>query len=219
MKSLSINEIPKILPYNNYQCIFSLGGSCATAFQVKFRGLRTESLPFDWLFHTTKNSIIRLSLCFQENFVHWLEKENLRELTGEEHRPNNNLQYEDIYTGYRFIHDFHNSFDDEYPSIKEKYSRSIDRLLNKINLSQNCLAILNVSYKITFEDFLPLKKILEEKWPKTHFDFVIIQYSSEKEQVSKEENMYIIETKRSEGGYDYSSKTFEFSFLDTIPPP
>lgn len=36
---------------DEYDLICSLGGSCATAKQLKMAGLRREALPFDWLFH------------------------------------------------------------------------------------------------------------------------------------------------------------------------
>ena len=42
---------------NSYDLIFSLGGSCAVAKQMIFKGLRTESLPFDWVFHMENSTL------------------------------------------------------------------------------------------------------------------------------------------------------------------
>lgn len=68
-----------------YDLIFSLGGSCAAACQLKQRGLRPCSLPLDYTFfwHSAK-PLRMLAKCLDENFSHFLLKENLEELKGKE---------------------------------------------------------------------------------------------------------------------------------------
>ena len=110
-----------------FDLALSLGGSCISALQLRRRGLRTCSLPFDWLFHINDNILTSLSMCFQEDFQNWLLRDNLQELVGDERGVSPHYQYKDTYTGFRFIHDFFQPIDHkgECKNVKRKYNKRI----------------------------------------------------------------------------------------------
>lgn len=214
MQKLNIHDVPNLLKKDKYDCIFSMGGSCTAAFQLKFRNLRKEALPFDWLYYKDCNTINKLSLCFKEDFKNWLKIENMCELAKGEGIPNNNLQYEDLYTGYRFIHDFKKSFEQEFPIIEQKYKRRINRLYDKIKISNNILLVLDTPVSVDFESLIDLKNTLNDKWVNKNFEIVAVQYSSTEENIIYKDDIYIIHTCRSECDYDYKHVMYEFAFLD-----
>ena len=109
-----------------YDLIFSLGGSCATAKQLKMNGLRNASYPFDWLFCLNDRHLKYLIKAFQTDFHDWLLYENLRELTTEERGDSKCFQYCDEAIGYNFIHDFHKPKEDitEYTEVKDKQQQN-----------------------------------------------------------------------------------------------
>ena len=60
----------------SYDLVCSLGGNCAAAFQLGFRGLRVFSLPFDWgyienivLPYRSRNKICLLSMKVLPDFM------------------------------------------------------------------------------------------------------------------------------------------------------
>ena len=64
--------------FKEYDAIVSLGGFCGASIQLRARGLRPYSLPFDWLFMEDEQSIKWLtsevgndfrSFCLRENLV------------------------------------------------------------------------------------------------------------------------------------------------------
>lgn len=67
-----------------YDLICSLGGNCMAASQIRQRGLRVASLPFDWTFIVNDKPLYKLAEGFKNKFKDFLLKENLQEMTDEE---------------------------------------------------------------------------------------------------------------------------------------
>ena len=97
-----------------FDMIISLGGSCAAATQMTGRALRAYSLPFDWTFTSDYRPVEYFSEGLKDKFKNLCLKKNLEELKGSERGDERfKFQYKDNYTGYRFIHLFHNDINSE----------------------------------------------------------------------------------------------------------
>lgn len=148
----------------HYDFVCSLGGSCAVAKQLKFKGLRKQSLPFDWLFHLDNTPLQYLSNAFQNNFKDFLQFDALRELTPEERGDSTYFQYKDKISGYNFIHDFPSPKEEIYKTVLKKYKRRIFRLQYNLFLSRNVLFILDSRYDCKIENLELIKKTVESKY-------------------------------------------------------
>lgn len=207
------------MPKKKYDLIFSLGGSCAAAYQLKVRNMRVASLPFDWLFCVDNSALINLIKCFEEDFQGWFLKENLKELKDEEKGESPLYQYKDIATGYRFIHDFHKALDEngEYEKNKSKYARRIGRLYKYLDKAQKICLLFDSNFKSDIDLFRRLQKVLEEKFGKKDLiDFVICEFESDKCENIIEDNISVYRYLHKKDYYMYSTKTFEFKFLDDM---
>ena len=91
-----------------YDLICSLGGNCSAAHNLKIRGLRNFSLPFDWCYIKNEKPIEYLTEGFENGFKNFLLKKNLEELKGNEYNEAHIscAQYKDSYTGYYFVNHF-----------------------------------------------------------------------------------------------------------------
>ncbi len=64
-------------PIEKFDAIISLGGFCGAAAQLRARGLRPFSLPFDWLVMDSPQTIVYLTKAFERGFDDFCLKENL----------------------------------------------------------------------------------------------------------------------------------------------
>jgi hypothetical protein len=130
-----------------YDVIFSLGGNCCVAHNLRVRGLRQVSLPFDWCYMKTTRPIEYLCEGFKNNFQDFLLKENLVPLTGEEYNNShtNKAQYKDIHTGYYWVNHFPLGKDlsESYVEVYTKIRRRLDRLLSLIENGQHILCLFS----------------------------------------------------------------------------
>ena len=205
-----------------YDLIFSIGGGCATSLQLRKRELQFLSFPFDWLFQvssSTYSHILSLQKCFEDDFSNWLAKENMENLVGDE-RGTSELehQYKDKENGFRYIHDFHFSIDDEieYLKVKEKHQRRIDRLLKTIQKSKKVLLFLDRKYEIKIEDCESLLKSLKHKFPNTKFDFIAINFGADKQEIVYKNNITIYKYIRQYSDADDFGVPNEWDFLNSI---
>lgn len=208
---------------NKYDLIFSIGGSCCSASQLKARNKRYSSLPFDWLFHKDSSTLYKLAECFSDDFKNFFLFDNLKELSVNERGNGDKYQYKDLYTGYCFIHDFGNfSKEKSYEYNKEKYIRRLKRLYDQIKKSKNVLILLDVTYEIDFNAVEVLRKSLCSRFYGINFDIQIIKFD-EQSRADKNISEHIFYTKynRYLNKYDFGPVVDEFNFLDAIdiPPP
>lgn len=201
-----------------YDLIFSLGGSCATAKQLKMNGLRNASYPFDWLFCLNDRHLKYLINAFQTDFHDWLLYENLRELTAEERGDSKCFQYCDEVSGYNFIHDFHKPKEDitEYTEVKDKYKRRINRLLEKISKSKNILIIFDARYDVDISLLKELKKVIENKYKRTHVKFILLQFCAKESKCVTKKWITIYYIPRNHTVLDYNSTPDEWKFVSNL---
>jgi len=146
-----------------YDIILSLGGSCAVANQLKERGLRLASYPFDWIFTKEPTSLERLADCFREDFVNWPKLENLVEIDEDERNSHAaKYQYRDAYTGFRFIHDFTEPKERCAEVVREKYLRRIERLCLRLKEAKRIALCFDASYSGAREPLLALRSLILE---------------------------------------------------------
>jgi hypothetical protein len=123
--------------------IVSLGSSCSVAFQQQTLGLRSQSLPFDWLQTDSFDDVIK---CLESSLIMFSSfdvKQKVRTSvnfpvfnTDTEPFPqmqDSNLSCSRIIENnhrFRFCHDFNSSEDlaMQIPQVTEKYQRRIQRL-------------------------------------------------------------------------------------------
>lgn len=191
---------------DEYDLICSLGGSCATAKQLKMAGLRREALPFDWLFHLDNRPLEYLPKAFKNNFNDWLLRENLRELSDSEKGDSACFQYCDEISGYNFIHDFHSQKDsaNEYCIVISKYKKRIKRLIKKLKRAENILFVLDARYDVDLNLLIKLKKTIECKYCKTTVSFIVFQFCSQKNGEIHEDwgNVYYIQRNHNQMDYN-----------------
>lgn len=201
-----------------YDLIFSLGGNCSAAHNLKYRNKRPFSLPFDWLYIINDQPIWKLADCFDEDFNKFCLKENLLPLPdGENDSHKDKVHYYDSYTGYRFVNHFTKKIEDGgFESVNKNNIKRIKRLYDYINKSQCILLILSTAFEMDTSCILNLKKCLENKWPKKQFDFEIISFGCKEDSIISDNNITVRKYKRDINPYDFNQTNFEWIFLDNI---
>lgn len=106
-----------------YDNCISLGWYCGTASSLAKYGLRSFSGPFDWYFSDFQGVLRQIDGEFRD----FLMKDNL------EIAADNPRSFRDVKYGFRFFHDVHYDLDSEYPDIRDKYLRRIDRFMQAIS--------------------------------------------------------------------------------------
>ncbi len=205
-----------------YDCIISLGGNCAVANNLKFRGLRQYSLPFDWLLEYTPDFLENACTHIEERFSRWLHLENLifYNLSREEGFYG---RHKVLDTGAEriFLHDFCQAplSKEEFDSVKEKYARRIERFYTKIYEARNVLFCVFVTKaQISKERLISCKRRLEKVFPNKEINFFAVILESNKSELQEWENegIYISYVARAINIYDYANKssTYEWQWLD-----
>jgi len=189
------------------------------ALQLRRRGLRTCSLPFDWLFHVDDSLLSALSTSLDEDFANWLLLENLEELKGDERGTSPHYQYKDTHTGFRFIHDFHKPLEapGEYLRVKRQYQKRIKRLYSLIDQAESFLMVLNCKWPLGVDKIRAFQASISRKWPGKKGRLVIVAFSQpEDARIEFGDDCVIIKRRRPENAYDYFQTNFEWEFLDSI---
>lgn len=204
-----------------FDFVCSLGGNCMAASQLQQRGLRIFSLPFDWLFYKDSTPIYRLIECFKDNFQHFLLKENLRELHGDEitDAHNNMLQYQDTYTEIFFYNHFSKKIDNngEFKKVKEKITRRIERFLYFLNKSNKILFIFSHHYNFENKPYIELYNFLKEFYPDKEIHIRVIQFGTNEPSFEYDDaRLMITRIKRENNYYDFTKTNIEWQFLDNI---
>ena len=116
-ENLNITLLNKSLRYT----FVSLGYFCGVAMELERIGLRSFSLPFDWLISGNFESVLRL---IKNNFDDFLDPDFMFQ----EVSVNKNYYYNKV-TDIHFYHDFsaYRSFDSQIDEVEKKYRRRIQR--------------------------------------------------------------------------------------------
>ncbi|NMI07182.1 hypothetical protein HF638_24630 [Paenibacillus sp. SZ31] len=104
-----------------YNSVVSLGWFCATSASLSKNGFRSFSGPFDWCF-SEYESVLHF---IENDFKDFLSIENIETI---DDKPK---EFKDFKYSMIFNHDIHNSFAEDFPTIKEKYIRRIHRFLQE----------------------------------------------------------------------------------------
>ncbi|MGN1091550.1 MAG: DUF1796 family putative cysteine peptidase [Alphaproteobacteria bacterium] len=199
-----------------YDLICSLGGNCAAAHNLQYKGLRPFSLPFDWVYMLNEEPLYKLADCFKDDFSRFFLKENLKPLPeGSNSSHLERPQYYDTYTGYRFVNHFDLPIEEGgYSPVKEKLNRRIARLYEYIQKGNLFLFILSLSFEMNIEPILNLQKTLKEKWPNKQFDFEIIMFDCKQEKTETMPSITIHRYIRKMDDNDFNKTNHEWNFLN-----
>lgn len=142
----------------NYNAIFSLGQNCWTSTWLQRNKLRPFSGVVDWMFTPCLKDVNRL---LNNRFQNFLELQNLSYIR---HTPANfgTLVIRDTFYNIDSAHDFSANLNSphefpQYPAVKEKFSRRIERFLKSLEINEWTLF---VRIGGTYEEVTELEKIL-----------------------------------------------------------
>ncbi len=129
---------------NKYDNIISLGEACFVATVLTNLKLRLFSSPFDWVMGTGLKYRLDALLSDFDNFIN---KEDLVQLEVDDAETDFH-SYLNKKTGIIFNHEFHknSTLEEQYPAIKEKYDRRVQRLKDLLSTSKsNLLLFMDLS--------------------------------------------------------------------------
>lgn len=201
---------------SQYDMVLSLGGSCAVASQLKERGLRLASYPFDWLFTRDPKSLDMLVQCFRENFEHWMLPENLIDVVPDDYNPHAaKYQYQDVYTGYRFIHDFIQPKESSAADVRRKYMRRIKRMSERLKVAKHIALCFDAEYGGCREPLLAIRRMILDKFGGNKLiDCYLVEFKADRFEILREGPLSIYRFPHPKNDYIFSRQTFEFSYMD-----
>lgn len=201
-----------------YDQIISLGGNCTVASNLRRRGLRRYSLPFDWTYITEQRSL----LYWCEGLANGFKNLCLRENINFEPLPPNDVHYGrlrviDRYTGYVFVNHFNVTadFDSEYARVYAILRRRVERLLSILRGDGSCCLVI-APYSYVQIDNSTLKLIhdsLANFNPKKVFHIVYMRFGSDAVNTSSEW-LHIFNVIRKENIDDFNAVSSEWSWID-----
>lgn len=161
-----------------YDCVFSLGEACFIAIGMKHSNIRKFSGPFDWMYGATFQTRCEM-LC--NKFENYMNEQDFEFLY---YRENYTMcAYKNKFTQMVFNHDFYARFPFKYqfPAIKEKYQRRINRLIKKIENGKNILIIYgnlhdSANKQPTKEELIYFMQRLNEIYSPAKVDLLYINY-------------------------------------------
>lgn len=164
---------------DSYDAIISLGGDCAAASQMRMRGMRRCSLPFDWLYMDGPQTIEWLSKGFGDGFADFCLRENLEPLARDAAPGLAPYRYRDRASGYNFIHHFWRSIETEagYRATYDVLRRRADRLLGIVDRSSAILFILATDFEYDTDVAANLLEALRRLHPDKEIDLHVLQHS------------------------------------------
>ncbi len=199
-----------------YDLIVSLGGNCMVANNLRYRGMRAFSLPFDWVYMQDTKPLKYLIEGFKDGFKNLCLFENLEKVQG---NTVHKIIYKDIYSGYCFPNHFEGEVltNDEYDRFYCKLRKRIDRLFEKIKESNAILFVLASELSFNETDILNLRRLLLSLYLEKKINFRIMIFNADNEnEIILNDNIYIYKYTRKQNLYDFSKTNFEWSWLDDI---
>lgn len=192
--------------------ICSLGGDCIAAAQIKVRGLRPFSLPFDWCSSNGAPAIENLAHQFEQGFTGFARRENMEPL------PGIRFGYRDKFTGFGFIHHFKSEISQpgEFERFDAVLQRRLRRLRTAIESSSSVLFLVSRIFEIEEKCLWKMDEVCSRLWPQKKFQYALLTYNSRSAEVRHTEKFAVIRLLRDRTSYDMHEKVFEWSFLDGI---
>lgn len=163
---------------NSYDAIISLGGNCGAASQLRMRGLRPLSLPFDWTYMDGPETIEWLAKGFSNGFVDFCIKDNLVPIERDSVSGLAPYKYKDMVSGYNFIHHFWKSAETDagYHVTYDVLRRRTDRLLSLVNRCSSILFILATNFTYDPDIAVRFLETLRGMYPEKTIDLHVLQH-------------------------------------------
>lgn len=198
-----------------YDLIFSQGANCSVAHNLRYRGIRKYSLPFDWCYIEDKIALQKLIEGFKNNFSDFCKKENMLKVQGNLHH---NVIFKDEYSGYFFPNHFEQENLDliAYNKFKQKFDRRINRLQDILKQSKKVLFVFASDIKVSQEIFIELKNTVEALYPNLKLDMEVLLFEQDCNESFGIENINFNFYKREINLYDMQKTNFEWAFLDDL---
>lgn len=117
-----------------YDLIISMGAACNCTKALREAGLQNRSYPFDWLFGPKFSDRVKI---LTNRFDRFFEIEDIKSINRTEL---DRFIVKNYYTNIFHNHDFYidlGSLERQYPKVKAKYDRRINRVLNLIDDNVN----------------------------------------------------------------------------------
>ena len=190
-----------------YDLVCSLGGNCAAAHNIQYRGLRIASYPFDWTYFTSDEAVYKLADGFKDGFKNYMLRENLKELPVND-AHSDKVQYEDEYGKIVWANHFTCRIDEngEYERVKAVFDRRFKRLIKSTETLKKILFLFSTSFDIKIDSFLYLSKVFKECYPDKEIEIKVVSFDCK-------ENLHIIEGNVEM--YSYARKINEYDFIKT----
>lgn len=140
-----------------FDIIYSIGDSCAVALYLKQFCTRATSGPFDWIGNGTFKERTN-TIC--NHFDGFLDYDSMAEITSGKYYISNGKHTHERFicqqSGYAFIHDFelNQPLEVSFPSVKEKYSRRINRMLQALKTKKCLLVWFSMEHQTSDEEIL-----------------------------------------------------------------
>lgn len=200
-----------------YDLVCSLGGNCAAAHNLLFKGLREEAYPFDWTYFNSDEAVYKLIEGFKDGFKNYALIENFKELPINNAHPEK-IQYEDTYAKIIWANHFYYNEDklEGYKRVKEVLDRRFQRLINSIKKFEKILFIFSTYFQIKPDSFLYLIDNLNTIYPNKIFDIKVLSFNADKNYVYKKNNIEICYYERKMNNDDFAKTNKEWEFLDEI---
>lgn len=211
-----------------YDLVLSLGANCSAAGNMKRRGLRRCSFPFDWLYMMDDRPLFWLAEHLGDGLRDLCRKENLVRITPEDAEWSaadaRKFKYIDTESGYRFVHLFRRPIEtsDEYEKVIGVLRRRVARMFEAVGRSQRVLLLLATGRPLSDEALKKVKAAFERLYPNVCFDMEFLKFEETAFNRVKSvervpaKGIHVVELSRAINEYDFSLTNFEWSFLDDI---
>ena len=165
-----------------YDLVFGLGSVCSCTQSLRRAGLQTLSFPYDWVTPLDEAEILKdvrtraETIC--RGFDGWFDE---KDFSFHGANTNGKDKYYNEKLHLIFVHDFPLGvpLSQSFPSIRARYRRRIDRLLDLIARSKNVLVVRldrhDLPYRTSVEDCTCVRNALGARYPGTVFDVLLIQ--------------------------------------------
>lgn len=162
--------------FKEYDAIVSLGGFCGASIQLRARGLRPYSLPFDWLFMEDEQSIKWLTSEVGNDFRSFCLRENLVAIDRADVGGMAPFKYKDVLSGYGFVHHFRKDKEaGGYEEAKIVMDRRMRRFFSIFTPGKSVLLILSTLFEFDYGLAEDLLRAFRVRFPDTMIDLHVIQ--------------------------------------------
>lgn len=209
---------------NRYDLIVSMGGNCSVAHNLRLRGLRLASLPFDWVYLVDERPLrfwIEEAGC---GFPNLLKRENLIEVKpGDKEYAATHAdcrQYIDLASGYRFVNHFHQTIEvpGEYEAVYATIRRRVNRLLSAFAHGGRFLLVLATPVAVPVDVLRTLLEVLSKSYGESQFDLRYLHFEQAQDSAPRDfgGGLVVQNIQRKLNDYDFHKTNWEWSWLDEL---